>query len=574
MTKGEAMLAVCRAYGVEYAFSSPGSEWPPLWDALARTEAEGTSPRFINSRHESVALGVATGYHRQTGRLPLVLLHTGVGTAHTAMELRAARYEQTPLVVMAGESNAFGEWPDRDPGAQFFRSLSDVGGPATLAAPFVKQALRVASEPVLLGMVADACRLALTPPQGPVFVAVPMELMLGGDSVRLPRVFAPPPAATQAAPADLERVAELLVGAERPMILTESAGRDPTNVARLVALAETLGIPVFEASSPVYMNFPRNHPLHQGYDWRDARPTLDEADVVLLVACAFPWYPASARPEQATVISIDPEPAHQERPYWGMGVDMSLTGALPPALDGLLAAVRDRLRPEHRERAAARLAHWQEAHARQRAAWTAAARAAADRQPIDPRWAGHALGETLPADAILCDELITERASVVRGVACTEPGTWQSRSTGGLGVSMSTALGLKFAARDRLVVNVIGDGSFNYNPVFTAFGFVQQWDTPILVVLFNNGSYASMKNAHQHYYPEGWAVRTGIFPGTEIAPAPDYVRFAQSFDAHAERVTEPGALHDALTRAVDRVRAGQLALVEIVTAPVDPRREG
>src|SRR5262249_60701446 len=85
MTKGEAMLAVCRAYGMEYAFSSPGSEWPPLWDALARTEAEGTSPRFINSRHESVALGVATGYHRQTGRLPLVLLHTGAGTAHTAM---------------------------------------------------------------------------------------------------------------------------------------------------------------------------------------------------------------------------------------------------------------------------------------------------------------------------------------------------------------------------------------------------------------------------------------------------------------------------------------------------------
>jgi len=183
LTKGEAMLAVCRAYGVEYVFSSPGSEWPPLWDALARTEAEGTGPRFINSRHESVALGVATGYHRQTGRLPVVLLHTGVGTAHTAMELRAARYEQIPMVVMAGESNAFGEWPDRDPGAQFFRSLSDVGGPAALAAPFVKQALRVGSEHVGLGIVADACRLALTPPQGTVFGAVPMALMISRDSI-------------------------------------------------------------------------------------------------------------------------------------------------------------------------------------------------------------------------------------------------------------------------------------------------------------------------------------------------------------------------------------------------------
>ena len=91
LTHGEALLQVLSAYGVEYVFSSPGSEWPAVWDVLARNEAEGRRPRYVNARHEMVAVGVAAGYYRQARRLPGVLLHTGVGTAHCAMELRAAR---------------------------------------------------------------------------------------------------------------------------------------------------------------------------------------------------------------------------------------------------------------------------------------------------------------------------------------------------------------------------------------------------------------------------------------------------------------------------------------------------
>ncbi|HEY7065118.1 MAG TPA: thiamine pyrophosphate-dependent enzyme [Chloroflexota bacterium] len=568
LTSGEGMLEVLRAYGVEYVFSSPGSEWPAVWDVLARHEAEGLRPRYINTRHEMVAVGVAAGYYRQARRLPVILLHTGVGTAHCAMELRAARAEQVPLAVMAGEGIGFGEWPGRDPGAQFYRFLADVGGPAELAAPFVKRASTVGSEGALLGLVADTCRLALTPPEGPVFLSVPMELMLGAEGVRATGPYAPPPAPLQPTPADLERVAERLVAAERPLILTEQAGKDPANVARLVALAETLSIPVVEAYATVYLNFPRDNPLHQGYD---ATSLLTDADLVLLVGCPIPWYPPSARPAQAHVIALDPDPAHAMHPYWAVGADESLGGALGPTLDGLLAAVRDRL-PRGDARPQERRTRWQDQHDRQRAAWREAAEGVALDTPIDPRWASHVLGEVLPQDAIIAEELTTERVFLLQGLPRTIPGTYQGRNHGGLGVSVSTALGLKFAAPDRLVVNVVGDGAFNYNPVFAAFGFAQQWNTPVLTVLFNNGSYAAMKNALGRYFPEGWAVRTGIFPGSEIAPVPDYVRFAESFGGYAERVTDPAALRDALTRALARVRDGQPALLDLVTSALDPRR--
>jgi acetolactate synthase-1/2/3 large subunit len=258
-------------------------------------------------------------------------------------------------------------------------------------------------------------------------------------------------------------------------------------------------------------------------------------------------------------------------PYWAVGADESLGGALGPTLDGLLAAVRDRL-PRGDARPQERRTRWQDQHDRQRAAWREAAEGVALDTPIDPRWASHVLGEVLPQDAIIAEELTTERVFLLQGLPRTIPGTYQGRNHGGLGVSVSTALGLKFAAPDRLVVNVVGDGAFNYNPVFAAFGFAQQWNTPVLTVLFNNGSYAAMKNALGRYFPEGWAVRTGIFPGSEIAPVPDYVRFAESFGGYAERVTDPAALRDALTRALARVRDGQPALLDLVTSALDPRR--
>jgi acetolactate synthase-1/2/3 large subunit len=432
----------------------------------------------------------------------------------------------------------------------------------------VKRASTAGSTPALLGTVADVCRLALTPPQGPVFLGVPMELLLTDEPIQPPRVLAPPPAPVQPTAADLDAVAAALVAAERPLILTEMAGRAPADVARLVALAETLGAPVCEAWSPVFLNFPRDHPLHQGYD---ARELLATADVVLLVACQAAWYPASARPPQAQVIALDPDPAHEQQPYWALGVDRVLAGTLGPALEGLLAAVRDR-RPPADPRPAERLAHWRAAHERQRAAWTAAAREAADHQPIDPRWATYVLGQVLPEDAIVAEELTSERPFLLRYVPRTIPGTFQGRNHGGLGTSLSLALGLKFALRDQLVVNVLGDGAFHYNAAFPAFGFAQQWQTPVLHVVFNNQGYAAMKSAHQRYYPAGWAARTGIYPGSEIAPSPDYVAFAQAFGAHAERVIEPRALEAALTEAVRRVRDGQPALVEIVTRPGDLRR--
>src|SRR5256886_10025508 len=111
MTGAEAVLRVLRAMGVERIYVSPGSDWAPLWEALAKPYAAGQVPEYISSRHEETAIGMAIGYAKATGKLPALVVHTTVGALHATMGLRAALHERIPLVVMAGQSGSFAQPP-------------------------------------------------------------------------------------------------------------------------------------------------------------------------------------------------------------------------------------------------------------------------------------------------------------------------------------------------------------------------------------------------------------------------------------------------------------------------------
>src|SRR6185503_9971904 len=131
LTGAQSMLRVLGKMGVEKIFASPGSEWSPLWEALAEPGVEGM-PEYLSTRHEETAVGMASGYAKITGKLPAVVIHTTVGALHATMALRAALHERVPMVVLTGESIAFGEAEGHDPGHQWLRVLADVGGPAAL----------------------------------------------------------------------------------------------------------------------------------------------------------------------------------------------------------------------------------------------------------------------------------------------------------------------------------------------------------------------------------------------------------------------------------------------------------
>src|SRR5438105_13273623 len=339
MTGAEALLRALAAMGVERIFASPGSDWAPLWEALAAPWASREAPAYISSRHEETAVGMASGYAKATGKLPALVVHTTVGALHATMGLRAALHERIPMVVMAGESIAFAEPPAPPAGRQWLRVLTDLGGPARLVEPTVKWSFGLNSSLILPHTIQRACQLAMAAPRGPVFVSVPTEFLMEEMSAEAPAAAAlpAPPAANEAASAELARA---LCAASNPVILTEELGRNLGAVDRLVELAEALAAPVLDGWHADYVNFPRSHPLYAGTGTEPLPPLLAEADFVLLVGAVAGWHPPSAL-RNTKVAALGEDPLHSHLPFWGFRADFVLPGDPELTLRQLAACVAD-----------------------------------------------------------------------------------------------------------------------------------------------------------------------------------------------------------------------------------------
>jgi len=560
MTGAGAFLEVLNGFGVDHIFCSPGSEWPPVWEELARRQSRGERmPKYWNVRHEVAAVSMASGYAKATGRLPVVLIHTTAGTLNAALAMRAAYHEEIPMLVCAGESVDFGESPGFDPGGQWIRYLADKGGPARLAESFSKWSFGINSKAILASSVHRACQIAMAPPRGPVFLSLPFEYLFAESVSSMPAAF-PLPALPRVAEHLLDEAAHLLASARRPLIITDAAGLDIRVPEKLVRLAELLASPVVESTRQMYFNFPRDHALHAGVD---PSPHLGEADIVLLVGAPAPWHPPSAAPD-AKVISLDLNPLRVNVPYSGYRADVLLCGEIAPALDAIIQRVSKQLQEGSRRE---RTEVLKKNHEQQRAQWRQQAEAARNAHPTDPHWFSHVLNRTLPEHAIVLEETITHRVPIMRLIDRVSPGHYFGAESGGLGLGMGMALGMKCASPQKPVIALIGDGTFNYNPVVAALGFSQEYKMPTVTVIMNNGGYLSMKRGVTGLYPEGAAARDNRFLGASISPNPRYAHMAAVFDAYGETVEHPAEIEPALCRAFAAERSGQAALLDVRLAP-------
>src|SRR5262244_1796293 len=221
LTGADTLLRVLSHMGVDRIFASPGSEWSPVWEAFAKAKAQSEGvPLYITSRHEEVAVGMASGYAKATGKLPAVMIHTTVGSLHATMGMRGAIREQVPMVVFSGESIGFGEDEGPDPGAQWLGHLSNIGGPAKLVDETVKWSFGLNTKSIMPSTIQRACRLAMAAPRGPVFLSVPMEYLFEKMTKDVPSDLGFSPMAT-ADPKGIEELANMLAGAKNPVIITE-----------------------------------------------------------------------------------------------------------------------------------------------------------------------------------------------------------------------------------------------------------------------------------------------------------------------------------------------------------------
>jgi acetolactate synthase-1/2/3 large subunit len=555
---GEAVVEACRKLGVDYIISSPGTEWAPVWEAMANQKQQGRNgPTFMDCWHETLAVNVATGYTLATGRMQAVLLHAGSGLLQGTMGIHGAYVAGVPLLVISGESMTYGEQPDFDPGAQWIGNLSIVGGTTGLVDPVVKYSSMAGSPYTVYESMIRGGELAQRAPAGPVYLSVSTETLM--DEWNPPSNGRQVPAApkTLTAPEDIDRLAGLLAKAENPVVLAEAAGREVETYQALVALSELLALPVVETRGALFANFPKDHAMYQG---NELKPLRDDADLVVVIRTRVPWYPPSDKPAGAVVAVIDETPHRQTMVYQSLQADMYLEGDAAATLRSLADAVSAIGLDE--AAVVARRSRLTDLHDKMVAGRKAAQAEARKKTPIDPIWLCAALGEVMPGGTIYVDEVTTHTGLLRQHIHWNQPQSLFTRQ-GGLGQGMGLSLGIKLAKPDHPVVTLIGDGAFLYNPVLGCLGAARDFGLPTLTVIFNNGKYAAMQGMHVQMYPDGTAVTQDDHLGTHIQ-APDFVKVAEAYGAYGERVEDPEKLEAALAAALDAVNAGKSAILDVV----------
>ncbi|HTI54222.1 MAG TPA: thiamine pyrophosphate-binding protein [Verrucomicrobiae bacterium] len=505
-------------HGVEYIFGNPGTTESPILDALL----DYPQLRYIVALHEGVALGAASYYAQTAGRVAVVNVHVAPGLGNALGMLYNAFKARAPLVVTAGQQDTR------------LRLRGPVLGHdlVAMAAPLTKWSVQVERADEFALIMHRALKIASDPPAGPVFVALPIDVMeqetelASAPPGRLHRAPAPDPAGIEAA-------ARLLLGGRRPAIVVGDDAAGAT--AELTALAEQVGAAVWCEGIRAHQVVPSAHPnfrLGLPFDAVAIRRALDDADVVLLVGGPFfeeVWYaPGSPLPPGAAAIQVESSP---ERLAHNLPVAVGLVSDPRAALAALRGAVERGAPAAFRSAAAGR---------------NEALRAlkAQDAQP---------------PDAIVVDESITAGPDLARTVQFERAGDYVGARGGGIGQALPGALGVKLGHPDRPVVALSGDGSAMYS--IQALWTAAHHDLAVAFVILNNREYRILKHNMDTYRQRFGAKPDRGYPNMDlVSPDLGFVDIARGLGVEGVRVTTPGELRPALDRALG---AGRPFLLDV-----------
>jgi acetolactate synthase-1/2/3 large subunit len=579
------MVDVIKTLNIDYMCSNPASSFRGIHESL-NNYGGNTKPEFIECMHEESSIGMAHGYFKIAGKPLLVLCHGTVGLQHGAMAIYNAWCDRVPLIVMGGTDL---DASKRPPGVPTIHSAVDINA-------LVRDFTKWDDQPVSLQHFAQsfvrAYKIAMTPPHEPVALALDAGLqeepIHDRAKLGIPRYV--PSAPPQGDMNAVREAARLLANAERPVIVVDRAARTPNGVTLLVQLAEALQAPVVDQQGR--MNFPNTHYLCQT---GRAQALLGQADVVIGLELSDYWGTVNAfidnggddgagqrvsriKPD-AKLISISAASLNQKSNYQDQQrfqvVDVDMAGDAEATLPALIEAVKSAAgsRKAALEKRGDAL---RKAFAEAREKTRAAAAYGWDASPIS----------TARLTLEVWAQIKDLDWSMVGG-ADRQLSSWPTRlwpmerpyhhigGPGGYGVgyALPAAAGAALANRGegRFSVNLQADGDLMYAP--GVLWTLAHHQIPMLTVMHNNRGYHQevmhlqrMSNRRNRIASLG----KDIGPiGTRIEnPNIDYAKLAASMGVwSAGPVADPKELAATLKRAVEVVKAGEPALVDVLTQP-------
>ena len=453
----EAYLELLRDRGIEYFFGNGGTDFAPLVEAFAKSAAlGGTTPKPMTVPHEYVAVSMADGFYRVTGRPQAVMVHVIVGTANAAGAIMNAARAHVPILFSAGRTpiTEAGMKGAHNAHIHWAQESFDHG---SLVREFVKWDYELRNFSQIETIVDRALEIAMVEPRGPVYLTLPREV-LAEEHTELTYTspsrhkIASPPCPT---PECIKEAAQALASAKYPLIVTQRVGAQPSTVKSLVELAESFAIPVVSPAG-MYMNFPSNHPLHLGYV---SESLVQEADVILIIEADVPWFPALAQPKDtATVMQMGVDPFFSRYPVRGYPCDIPIVAASSVAIP-LLTQELGRSRVKGERTIGERFKYIKAQHEVQQRAARERLDQVQSARPIEFEWVSHCIDQVKDDETILVNEYDLNLTQV----QLTLPGSYYAASpAAGLGWGTGAALGVKLSAPEKTVIATLGEGAYMF----------------------------------------------------------------------------------------------------------------
>jgi benzoylformate decarboxylase len=532
----QAFLEILKQEGVEVMFGNPGTTELPLMDGLAREPGI----RYILALQESVAIAMADGYAQASGKLAAVNVHTSPGLGNAMGMLYDAMKAGSPLLLTAGQHDQAMNltepilWSDLPP----------------VARPYVKWSYEITRLADLPRAVRRAAKTAKAHPTGPVFIALPVDVLNAEQQVDLLE-------STRIAPrirgdkAAIEAAADLLVKSKCPILISGDAVAHGDALAEMVEVAELLGAPVYQECVPSTCSFPFTHPLFAGAFPRLGQPIralLMQHDLLFSVGgdiftLSLPS-DIEPMPEGLPLVHLDLDP-------WEIGKNypakVAIQGDPKATLPDLAEALRRRLSPDAVKAAKARTEDLGKARQAKIADLRKMAQSEAGRRPITPLSLVASVADAVPDDAVVVDESISSGGGLRELLKPRDPKGFYGLRGGGIGWGLPAALGIKLAQPGRPVVALVGDGSAMYT--IQALWTAAHDSIPVVYVIFNNASYRILKQ--RTLALKGFSAEDDKYVAMDLVnPRLDYVGLAKSMGVAGELVEKTADIGPGIHRGL------------------------
>uniref|UniRef100_A0A8H7K3H9 Pyruvate decarboxylase n=2 Tax=Bionectria ochroleuca TaxID=29856 RepID=A0A8H7K3H9_BIOOC len=560
--------------GISYVFVNLGSDHPAIMEALAK-DSKGTKfPKYV-------AMSMADGFARLTGKPQCVLVHVDVGTQMLGCAMHNASIARCPVLVFAGLSPFTIEGEMRGSRTEYIHWLQDVPDQKQIVAQYCRYTGEFKTGKNIKQIVNRALQLANSGAKGPAYLVGAREVMEEEITpYYLDQTLWEPVAPVGLPQEGPESIVSTLSKAEKPLIIVGYSGRNHATVPQLVKLVESIpGVRVLDALGSDVC-FPFSHRAYLGVRI-GKHEAIRDADAIVILDCDVPWIPTQCqtRPD-CRIIQIDVDPLKQNIPVHYVPAFRRYQADSETALrqiNDYIASHPDHSRLSQLEPWVSR---WEALgqdcrHRLEQVTKLAAPPSGGNHLPPSTSYLCSQLRQSCPADTIWCIEAVTNAMYVYDQLQVDKPGHIVNGGGGGLGWSGGGTIGVKLATdwlsggtgKGKFVCEIVGDGTYMFGVPSTVYWIARRYSLPTLTVVLSNKGWNAPRNSMELVHPNGYGSKISNEElNISFSPTPDFSGIAKAAaggNAWAGVVESADDVQRLLPEAIAAVRSGISAIMEV-----------